>query len=433
LNHNEQFSPAAALPGEVDVAVIGGGVAGVTTALFLRRAGQRVAVLEKGRIAGEQSSRNWGWIRKQGRDTRELPLMLESVRQWERLSGELTEDIGLARQGTTYLALDEAELSARSEWLETARHFQLDTRLLSPAETDALLGRDDRRFAGALHTPSDMTAEPRLAVPALARLAAAEGVTVMEGCAVRTVEQRGGRVCSVVTERGEMSCRAAVLAGGAWSRTFLENMGVFIPQLAVRSTALRTSAAPLVHPGGLGATGASIRRRTDGGYTIGRTNAARFDIVPAAFRHLVRFLPVVTARIRTTKLRIGPSFFGPLGRHRWRADETSPFETLRVIDPAPDMALAADILATAKRHHPALADAGMAEAWAGLIDVTPDEVPIVDEIGIPGFFVATGLSGHGFGIGPGIGRLTADLVLGRPPVVDPSAFRAARFGVAAAA
>jgi glycine/D-amino acid oxidase-like deaminating enzyme len=423
----------ATLPQAVDVAVIGGGVAGVATAIFLARAGQRVALLEKGRIAGEQSSRNWGWIRKQGRDVREIPLMLESVRQWERLGAETGEDIGLARRGTTYLALDEDELAARREWLESTRDFQLDTRLLSPAETDDLLGRDDRRFAGAIHTPSDMTAEPRRAVPALARLAASEGVAVVEGCAVRTVEQRAGRVGAIVTERGEIACRAAVLAGGAWSRTFLENMGVFIPQLAVRSTALRTSEAPLVHPGGLGATGASLRRRDDGGYTIGRTNAAGFEIIPAAFRHLSRFLPVVRKRWRTTRIRVGPSFFGPLGRQRWGADETSPFETVRVLDPAPDMALAADVLATAKRHHPALKDARIVEAWAGLIDVTPDEIPIVDELGVPGFFVVTGLSGHGFGIGPGIGRLAADLVLGRPPVVDPAPFRAARFGIRSAA
>ncbi|MEM9222446.1 MAG: FAD-binding oxidoreductase [Pseudomonadota bacterium] len=421
------------LPEEVDVVVIGGGVVGVTTAIFLSRAGQRVAVLEKGRIAGEQSSRNWGWIRKQGRDKRELPVMLESVRQWERLGKEVGENIGLGRRSTTYLALNEKELAARLDWLDSVREFQLDTKLLSSAETDELLGRNDRAFAGALHTPSDMTAEPRLAVPALARLAASEGVFVLESCAVRTVERHGGRVGSVITERGEVTCQSVVLAGGAWSRTFLENLGVFIPQLAVRSTALRTTPAPLIHPGGLGATGASVRRRDDGGYTIGRTNAAHFEVVPAAIRHFARFLPVMASRLPTTKVRFGPSFFGPLGRHRWKGDEKTPFEAVRVFDPSPDQKLAADTFATAKRHHPGLGEAKILEAWAGMIDVTPDEVPIVDELGIPGLYVATGLSGHGFGIGPGIGRLTADLVLNRGPVVDPTPFRAARFGIQSAA
>lgn len=415
-------------PASADVVVIGGGIAGVTAALFLARRGLSVVLVEKGRIAGEQSSRNWGWIRKQGRDPVELPLMIESARAWEALAGELDEPIGFSRSGTTYLALDEAELAQRADWLRSAEGYQLDTRLLSPAETDALLGRDDRRFAGALHTPSDMTAEPALAVPALARLAAANGVTVLERTAARTVERKAGRIAAVVTEHGEISCEAAVLAGGAWSRTFLENMDVYIPQLAVRATALRTTEAPLIHPGGLGATGASLRRRIDGGYTIGRTNAAGFDLVPAAFRHLRAFLPILRKRWSMLKVRAGRSYFGPLGSARWSGDGSSPFERARVLDPAPDGALCADLLATAKRLHPALGPVAVAEAWGGMIDVTPDELPIIDAApGTPGLWLATGLSGHGFGVGPGVGRLVAELVTERAPVVDPAPFRLARF------
>jgi glycine/D-amino acid oxidase-like deaminating enzyme len=62
------------------------------------------------------------------------------------------------------------------------------------------------------------------------------------------------------------------------------------------------------------------------------------------------------------------------------------------------------------------------------MDVTPDAVPVIDEVKrIPGFFIATGFSGHGFGIGPGAGRLMADLVAGDTPVVDPRPFRLDRF------
>ncbi|MEM8854708.1 MAG: FAD-binding oxidoreductase [Pseudomonadota bacterium] len=416
-------------PEQADVVVIGGGVVGVTTALYLARHGASVVLLEKGRIAGEQSSRNWGWIRKQGRDRREVPLMVESARLWQQLSEDVGGTVGFGTRSTTYLALNETELAARAAWLDVAQDHQIDTKLLTPAETDDLLGRDDRRFAGALHTPSDMTAEPRLAIPAFADLAATEGVTVLEGCAARTVERQAGRVHAVTTERGTIQCDAVVLGGGAWSRTFLENLGVFIPQLAVRSTAFRTGAAPEIHPGGLGATGASVRRRVDGGYTIGRTNSARFDIVPAAFRHLRAFLPILRERWKIMKIRAGKDYFGPLGKHRWNADDTTPFEAVRVLDPVPDMGLVEDMRKTAMALHPKLGTLTVEEAWAGLIDVTPDEVPIIDEApGIGGLWIATGLSGHGFGLGPGIGQLTAQLVTGRTPVVDPEPFRLSRFG-----
>jgi glycine/D-amino acid oxidase-like deaminating enzyme len=70
-------------PRAVDVVVIGGGIVGISTALFLAERGVSVALCEKGILAGEQSSRNWGWVRKMGRDPRELPLMIESMRLWD--------------------------------------------------------------------------------------------------------------------------------------------------------------------------------------------------------------------------------------------------------------------------------------------------------------------------------------------------------------
>ena len=218
-----------------------------------------------------------------------------------------------------------------------------------------------------------MTAEPRLAVPAFAERAREAGATLIEGSAARGIETSGGKLRGVVTERGTIACDAAILGGGAWSRTFLENLGVFIPQLAVQSTAFRTTAAPEIHPGGLGATGASVRRRGDGGYTVGRTSAATFQIIPAAFRHIAAYLPIVKERWGMMKIRAGREFFGPLGHARWKDDQVTPFERTRVLDPRPDMGLVADMLATARGLHPRLGDIKVAEAWGGMIDVTPDE------------------------------------------------------------
>ena len=94
-------------PDAVDVVVIGGGVIGVCTAFNLAKQGVRVLLCEKGRVAGEQSSRNWGWIRQLGRDPAELPIMMESRKIWQSLTAEVGEDIGYREQGIIYLASSE--------------------------------------------------------------------------------------------------------------------------------------------------------------------------------------------------------------------------------------------------------------------------------------------------------------------------------------
>jgi glycine/D-amino acid oxidase-like deaminating enzyme len=67
------------------------------------------------------------------------------------------------------------------------------------------------------------------------------------------------------------------------------------------------------------------------------------------------------------------------------------------------------------------------QRWAGMIDVSPDAMPVLSPTPLPGFFIGTGFSGHGFGNGPGAGRLLADLVAGDSPIVDPTPYRLSRF------
>ncbi|MEM7025486.1 MAG: FAD-binding oxidoreductase [Pseudomonadota bacterium] len=411
-----------------EVVVIGGGVAGVSCAYYLAKAGVPVVLCEKGRIAGEQSSRNWGWIRKQGRDPRELPASILALRLWEQIADELDEDIGWHKGGVTYLAETEDRLTHFERWLVHAREHQLDSRLLSADETDELLGQDGRRFKGALHTPSDARAEPWLAVPALARAAEQAGATVLEGCAVRSLDTEAGRVSQVVTERGTISCRAVVLAAGAWCSLFLRHLGVDLPQLKVKASVQRTASAPLITQSAVGADGASFRRRRDGGYTIARSGAATVDVTPAAFRYFRAFLPTLMSNWRIVKLRFGKPFFEELTSGRWSADSETPFERHRVLDPKPDHGLLDGVLGDAHKLFPQLAGVPWIERWAGMIEVTPDEIPVLGPVdGVQGLFLATGFSGHGFGFGPAAGYVMAQLARGEQPVVDLQPFRLSRF------
>mgnify|MGYP003700378331 FL=1 len=141
------------------------------------------------------------------------------------------------------------------------------------------------------------------------------------------------------------------------------------------------------------------------------------------------FWSAFLAERKSMKLRLGAAFFRALGqRTDWPLDRPSPFEEARILDPEPDDKVLDGAFAALKRAFPVLEGLQVEQRWAGMIDVTPDAVPTIGPIAaLPGLFIATGFSGHGFGIGPGAGRLAADLVAGDAPIVDPEPFRFSRF------
>jgi len=127
------------LPRSTDVVVIGAGIIGVAAALTLAERGIAVVLIEKGVIAGEQSSRNWGWCRQQGRDPRELPLIIESLRLWRGLNQRIEGETGFRQCGVVYLARTVADLEARETWLDLAKSYGVDSRLVGRRELDQLL------------------------------------------------------------------------------------------------------------------------------------------------------------------------------------------------------------------------------------------------------------------------------------------------------
>lgn len=418
------------LPAATQVVVIGGGIIGVCTALFLARKGVPVVVCEKGEIAAEQSSRNWGWCRKMGRDAREVPLAMEALRLWPEMNTLTGAETGFRRSGIVYLCRTDKDLAKREAWLrQVGQPMQLDSRLITRDQMSRILPGLAGAWSGALYTPSDGRAEPGLAAPAIAEAARRHGASILTRCAVRGIEATGGRISGVVTERGRIACASVVLAGGVWSRLFCGPLGLRLPQLRVLSSVMRT--APL--PGGpetsASGFGFGLRKRLDGGYTVASWSGNVHEITPDSFRFLRDFLPAVRMGSGGVRIRAGATLLrGLFQTRRWSLDGPSPFEAMRVLDPAPHQ----PILDQARTHvteaFPVFHGMQVAETWGGMVDVTPDAVPVISPVDtLPGFFIATGFSGHGFGIAPGAGRLMAELVMNETPVVDPAPFRYNRF------
>jgi glycine/D-amino acid oxidase-like deaminating enzyme len=427
-----QVDPVASdpiLPKRTDVVIIGGGIIGVTTALFLAEKGISVALCEKGAIGGEQSSRNWGWCRTMGRDEAEIPLALESLRLWRDMNRRTSRETGFRQPGILYLCQTEKEVAAQEAWLGQASRYQVDSHLLRGAALDDAMPDATRTFIAGMHTPSDGRAEPALAAPAIAEAARDHGAQVFINTAVRGLETTAGRISGVVTEKGRIDCGSVVLAGGVWSRLFAGNAGLDLPQLKVLGSVFRT--LPLRGGPEISAAGSvfAFRKRLDGGYSIARRNANTAEITPDHLRLLSDFLPRLISNRNEIRLRIGKRSWEELRTaRRWALDQPTPFEAVRILNPSPRQAILKEARTILSRFFPAFATMQVAESWAGLMDVTPDAVPIIDQVGgMPGFFVATGFSGHGFGLGPGAGRLMAEMVAGNPPVVDPKPFRLARF------
>lgn len=419
---------ASVLPKQVDVAIIGAGIIGMSTAWALAKAGVRVAVFEKGVIAGEQSSRNWGWIRTVGRDHKELPLAMQAIALWKEIQAQ--HDVGYRQTGVAYLAESQADMDGYRKWLDKAVPLGVPAELLGREQLPELFKtRSERGWVGALHCPVDGVAEPDRATKAIAQLAMAAGAQVFEQTAVRCLDKQGGRVTGIVTEQGRVAADAVVLAGGAWSRLFCGNTGVSFPQLKVHASVLRTTPVDAGLDLAINGKDFTCRKRADGGYSVSQLGASVADLTPDSIRLCRQFFPAWLNEKKYLKLRVGKRFLDELMMPtRFGAEGPTPFEAHRTLDPAPGMKSIGVALDKLKQAFPEFQPAQVADAWAGFIDVTPDAIPVISGVDeVPGFFLASGFSGHGFGIGPAAGALMADLVQGNTPRVDPHAFRLSKY------
>lgn len=417
------------LPEEADAVVIGGGIAGSFSAYYLAKRGLKVALVEKGVIGGEQSSRNWGWCRQQNRDARELPISTRSIELWERFGAESGEDTGFQRCGLFYVSNNEEELATWTRWGQFARTVGVETHMLSAQEATERARFTGQQWRGGVWSPTDGIANPGLAAPAVASALIRLGGSVHQVCAARGLETSGGAVSAVVTEKGTIRTRLVILAGGAWASSFCHQLGVRFPQAAVRQTIMAVATGDLSLPDAFYNKSISITRRGEGCHSLAISGQARVDPTPQFLRFHRDFLPMFMKRWRSLAPGgLAAAMAGHETLKRWELDRPTPMEAMRILDAKVDQKAVLKTRERAAHLVPALAKAPVVGAWAGYVDSTPDGVPVISPVAaVPGLILAAGFSGHGFGIGPGSGHLVADIATGQVPLVDPEPYSLARF------
>ena len=425
--HSDRPPAPEAMPRAADVVVVGGGIVGAASAWYLARRGMMVVLLERDRLAAQQSGRNWGFVRTQYRDPAELPLAVEALAIWPSLPAELGQDIGWRANGCVFLAEDEAERSRFQAWRDGNRETARDARMLSAAEVATLLPALRGRAAGALFTPSDGQAEPALATMALAGAARRAGAHILEGCGALAIETEGGRVAGVRTEHGTIRCRMVVCAAGAQSHRFLAPLGLRLPQQVVRSTVSLTTPVADIARACFCGFGLGLRQRADGACIIADDARTDIDVTLDSLRAARFFVPELLRQRRSFALHLGRGFVDDL-HHRLATSRDERALLPRQPRIPANAARAARTLERLRERFPDAGAAAIVRSWAGQIDVLPDALPVIDRPdAVPGLVVATGFSGHGFGLGPAVGRHVAALAAGEAMAAATRPFALGRF------
>jgi sarcosine oxidase subunit beta len=362
-----------------DVAIVGGGTAGCSTALHLRWRGASVVLLERGSCGGQASGVNYGGVRQQGRALAELPLARRSRAMWDRLSEIVGTDCEFVATGHVKLARSEADMAELEAYRAAVRPYGLELELLGH---DVLRSRypwlGEAAVGGSL-CADDGAANPRLVAPAFARAARAAGADVRENAPVTAIDHDGTRFCLRAANGIEASARTLVNVAGAWGNEIAARFGESVPEDVIAPNMCVSEPLPYFMVPNFGVCGGGVYLRQ-----IPRGNVIFGGGRAIADLERLRAYPVAATSLDAMR------------------------QTIALV--------------------PRLRHAQIIRTWTGIEGVMPDAIPVIGPSRtIPGLFHAFGFSGHGFQLGPAVGAVLTELVLDGTTLTPIAAFDIGRF------
>ena len=412
----------AGLPRRCDAVVVGGGLLGLSSAYELARRGLKVVVVESGQVGGRQSGRNLGFVRQQGRAPAELPMMMAANQRWQGLSHELGTDVQWRMGGNLRLTNDPGLASRYERWAADAASLGLDSRVVSSTEVASILPGVSEKWLLGIFTASDGHADPNATCRAYAAALRKRGVQVCAGVPVQRITFAGGSVTGVTTPIGELKADVVVLAAGSGSARLARGAAAQIPQQLVSQTVILTEPVPEVTRAAAWTGELFIRQDARGCLRLAAATRNEIVLDLAGIRHAGRFLSSYLSNRSRLRVPLDPA---SLARALLRPMQST---WGGVLPPQPRFDDVRFCLERAQRYFPGLDGLRLRRAWSGEIEVTPDALPVIDGgCGPGGLVIATGMSGHGFGLGPIVGNVVADIVDGAETGFDLRPFRVARF------
>jgi sarcosine oxidase subunit beta len=376
-----------------DVVVIGGGVTGVSIAYHLAGLGLRhILVLERKFLAAGGTGRSVGIIRQLYPTPETSQMVIRSLRAFQRFGEEVGGASGYVGCGVL-IGVSEAMRTSLEKTLNLQRSLGIRAEILKPDEVARLEPRIDPSDLGAvLYETESGYGDPAAVTAGYAAAARQRGVSIEQGVEVTAVRRDGDRIVGVTTASGEaIAAPVVVNAAGLWSPAVARLGGVDLPIVIGR------------HP-------VFILERDPG---FGPAHMVYLDLAGGSY-----------VRPETGGLTLTGSLTDDETRHPMDPEQ---------LGSEAGFDEASEALARTSRALPRLGEARFKQGYAGAFDITPDWMPILAESPVRGFFIAAGMSGHGFKLAPAVGEMMAALITGTPPSVDPAPFRFERFAGTAAA